>query len=158
MKKYIKILSVLLFVFILTGCKSDKKIETVLYNELQDQGIIEDLTYITKMTYYNHSEDGFPEENYIYKNKWGELFSIHYEEYYGEKDYDYVILISYDGIELEDPFYISEETIANYIYDDETITLKAKYQFGRSTYYTVKKKDKLFGLLGTEYEIKKVED
>ena len=158
MKKYIKILSVLLFVFILTGCKSDKKIETVLYNELKDQGIIEDLTYITKMTYYNYDEDGFPDETYIYKNKWGELYGIHYEEYYGEKDYDYVILISYDGIELEDPFYISEETVANYIYDDETITLKAKYQFGRSTYYTVKKKDKFFGLLGTDYEIKKVED
>jgi hypothetical protein len=160
MKKYIKIISVLLFVFILTGCKSDKNIfevETDLYNSLQEQKIIEDLTYVTTITCYDYIIEDYVSEEFIYKNKWGDLFKIYYQDYYGDKDYDYVVEISTNGIELEDPFYITEETGYYYEYDDGTMSLKPKYEFGNITYYTVKEKDKLFGLFGTYFEFEKVE-
>jgi uncharacterized protein YcfL len=157
MKKYIKILSVLLFVFVLTGCKSNEKIETVLYKEMQDQNIIEDLTYITTMTRYDYVVEDFVSDYYIYKNKWGDLFEIHYVQYFGDEDYDYIVTVFSNGIELDDPFYISEENGYYYSYDDGTMTLKAKYEFSDVKYYYVKEKDKLFGLLGKEYKIDKVD-
>ena len=157
MKKYIKILSVILFVLILTGCKSDKKIDTVLYDELKDQKIIEDLTYVTKVTCYDAINNEPPTEDYIYKDRWGNILGIRYVEYVGENDYDYIIRLYSNGIELDDPFYVSNITNKYCTYDDKSLSLRPKYEFGNITYYSVKKKDKFFGILGSYYEINKVE-